>query len=119
MNNSMNSSNLRSLPLTLFLAAAVSACAGTQHYVRVLESDGTIRVDIHDDKSYDYKVLIQNKVDIGWDGGNKDDRLKTVQLMFGERCRGLKVVEETPIEKGTYLGGRTAVTWVMKVKCNA
>ena len=111
-------SRLRLLSIILFCAAAVSGCAGTQHYVRVLESDGTVRVDIPDDKSYDYKVLIQNKVDIGWDGGNKDDRLKTVQLMFGDRCRGLKVVDETPIEKGTYLGGRAAVTWVMKVKCN-
>lgn len=81
-------------------------------------SGGTVRVDLADSPSYDYKVFIENRIDVGWDGGNKEDRLKTVQLMFGERCRDVKVLEETPIEKGTYLTGKPAVTWVMKVKCD-
>lgn len=103
------------------------ACSESMEHVRVLASrngsrrrisGGTVRVDLADSPSYDYKVFIENRIDVGWDGGNKEDRLKTVQLMFGERCRDVKVLEETPIEKGTYLTGKPAVTWVMKVKCD-
>ena len=102
----------------LILASSlISGCAGTQSYLRGLESSGTIRVDLADDTSYDYKVLIENRIDFGWDGGNKEDRLKTVKLMFGGRCSEVKVIEENPIEKGTYLMGKPAITWVMKVKC--
>jgi hypothetical protein len=107
----------RSLFFLVGCAALAAGCAGTQSHLRLLESGGAIRVDVADDKSYDYKVLIENRVDFGWDGGDKEDRMKTVQLMFGERCRDVKVLEEVPIEKGTYLTGKPAVTWVMKVKC--
>jgi hypothetical protein len=96
----------------------ITGCAGTQAHLRVLESGGTIRTDIADNPSYDYKVFIENRIDIGWNGGSKEDRLKTVQLMFGEQCRNVTVLDEVPINKGTYLTGKPATTWVMKVKCD-
>lgn len=94
-----------------------SGCVGTQSYLRILEMNGAVRTDVADNDSYDYKVLIENRRDFGWDGGNRDDRLKTVHLMFQDSCRKVKVIGETAIPKGEYLTGKKAVTWVMKIKC--
>lgn len=101
----------------LSLAISLSGCAGTQSHLRLLERDGTIRTDIADDKTYDYKVLIENRFDIGWDGGNREDRIRTVNLMFQDNCKEVDIIDETPINKGQYLTGSDTVTWVMKVKC--
>lgn len=92
-------------------------CAGTQSHLRILETDGTIRTDISDDASYDYKVFIENRIDFGWDGDNAEDRLRTVNLMFNDTCKDVKVLDQIPIKKGKYLVGRESVVWVMKVKC--
>src|SRR3546814_14724198 len=92
----MSPSRASLLGLLLAYVSILAGCAGTQSYLRALEHDGTIRVDLADDKSYDYKVLIENRVDFGWDGGNDEDRLEAVQLMFGERCGDVKVIAETP-----------------------
>ena len=92
-------------------------CAGTQSHLGALGSDGTIGVDITDNDSYDYKVLIKNRMDFGWDGGNREDRLKTVNLMFQDSCREVKVIDETAIKIGQYATGKEAITWVMKIKC--
>jgi hypothetical protein len=111
---------MKNMLTRLFLSVFVicfCGCAGTQSYLRILESDGTIRTDIADNDSYDYKALIENRIDFGWDGGNREDRLKTVNLMFQDSCREVKVLDETAIKKGQYLTGKEAITWVMKIKC--
>lgn len=92
-------------------------CAGTHSHLRILESSGDIRTDISDADTYDYKVFIKNTVDFGWDGGNEQDRLKAVNLMFKKTCKKTQVIDQIPIKKGEYLTGKEAVTWVMKVKC--
>lgn len=107
------------LSLLIFVICFCS-CVGTQTHLRLLETDGTIRTDISDNDSYDYKVMIENRtVDIGgvWDGGNREDRLKTINLMFQDSCREVKVIDEIAIKKGKYLIGKEAITWVMKIKC--
>ena len=112
--------NYQKLSFLLVLIVCINClfgCVGTQSYLRLLESNGTVRVDSADDKSYDFKVSVKNLVDFGWNGDNKADRLKTVVMMFGNRCREVSVIDEIPIETGTYLTGKASITWVMKVKC--
>jgi len=101
----------------LILAFFLIGCAGTQSHLRVLEANGAIKVDVSDSKEYDYKVVIKNSVDFGWDGGKEEDRIKTVQMMFKDSCSSVDVIDQTPIKTGTYLTGKESVTWVMKVKC--
>ena len=112
--------NYRKLSTLLSLIVCINClfgCVGTQTYLRLLESNGTVRTDIADDKSYDFKVSVKNLVDFGWDGDSKADRLKTVLLMFGNRCREVSVIDEIPVETGTYATGKPSITWVMRVKC--
>jgi hypothetical protein len=95
----------------------LSSCAGTQMHLRMLERDGTIRVDHADNSNFDYKVYIKNTTDIGWNGDDQKDRVKYVNMMFHKRCANLEIIEEKSIETGTYAFNRPAVTWVMSVKC--
>lgn len=110
---------MRILTYTLIFCAllALGGCAGTQSHIAILEREGTIRTDISDDPAYDYKVFIRNNIDFGWDGGNVEDRLKTVNLMFEDTCNSVKVINQEPIKTGSTVFGHDMVTWVMKVRC--
>ncbi|MGB4296022.1 MAG: hypothetical protein GYA72_02615 [Deltaproteobacteria bacterium] len=101
----------------IFFVICAYGCAVTPDYFRYLESRGTIKIDIVDNDSYDYRVWIDNKVDFTWDGGNREDRLKAVNRIFEAECREVHVIDETPLKRGKYVTGKEAITWVMKIRC--
>lgn len=103
--------------VSIFIVFLMLGCAGTQSYIRMLEAGGDIRTDISDDKSYTYKVFIKNTIDINWDGGRESDRIKAVNTMFKSNCKKIKIIDQIPIKRGTYIHGKEAVTWVLKVNC--
>lgn len=101
------------------ISLMLAGCAGTQSYLRILENNGTVTVDLSDDPTYDYKVKIKNAIDFDWSGDNEADRLETIDLMFKETCDHIEVIDQIPIKTGKYNFPRgDAITWVMKVKCN-
>jgi len=103
--------------LLVFVALIMMGCAGTASYIRILEANGDIRTDISDDKSYTYKVSIKNTIDVNWDGGRESDRITAVNTMFKSSCKKIKIIDQIPIRRGSYIHGKEAVTWVLKVKC--
>ena len=103
--------------LAMLFSIIICGCAGSRAYLSGLENQGIIRTDIADDESYDYKVFIRNLRDIGWDGGNKQDRINAVNLMFKDSCNQVEIVGEIPIKTGRGLTGRELITYLMKVKC--
>jgi hypothetical protein len=105
------------LIVSIFIPALL-ACSLTPQYVDELKRKGTIRVDYPDDKSYDYKVTIPNLVDPPvWNGGSREDRQKTVELLFADRCKKVSVLDETVLNQGSY-GLRERISYVMKVACD-
>jgi hypothetical protein len=101
----------------ILMTLLLTGCAGTQSHLRLLESDGTIRADVSDDPSYDYKIFIRNTKDIGWNGNDESDRISAAKLMFEDSCKSVQVIDQTPLKTGKYLFGDDAITWIMKVKC--
>lgn len=108
---------MKSKLFSLISLLFVSGCAGTPTHVRMLEAGGAVRSEPSTEPGYDFKVWIQNTRDFGWDGGNREDRQKTVNAKFEENCKSTQIVEESSIPNGTYALGKPAMTWVMKVKC--
>ncbi|WP_026610723.1 hypothetical protein [Methylocaldum szegediense] len=102
------------LSLTLLL---LTGCAGTKMYVAASEAHGILRVDPPDDSSYDYKFLIKNAHDIGWDGNKEEDRREMIATKLDGACRSFEVIDQKPFKTGTYMFGDDAITWIMKVKC--
>lgn len=95
-----------------------TGCAGTQFFLRQLETSGALRVEPSDDPSaYDYKVTLKNVVDFNFSGDNREDRQKLLESMFKEQCSSVNIVDETKIQTGTYVNDRPTNFWTMKVKC--
>src|SRR3546814_11831953 len=88
----MSPSRASLLGLLLAYVSILAGCAGTQSYLRALEHDGTIRVDLADDKSYDYKVLIENRVDFGWDGGDRKSGVEGKGVLVGVDLGGRRII---------------------------
>lgn len=83
----------------------------------MLEKSGAIRTDLSTDPKYDYVVLMEGVRHLGWDGNKKEDRTKTLILMFGDRCKQLEIADEVSVQAGSTQDGNPIPTWAMKVKC--
>lgn len=94
----------------------VTACGTTTH-LKILRDGGVFREEVSSEESYDYKVFIRNTTDFGWNGDRREDREKAIKLMFENRCKKTEILEEAPIQTGTYAFSRPAITWIMKIKC--
>jgi hypothetical protein len=94
----------------------VSACGTTAH-LKILRSGGVFREEVSSETGYDYKVFIRNASDFGWNGDRREDREKAINLMFEDRCKKTEIVEDLPLQTGTYPINRPAITWIMKIKC--
>lgn len=103
---------------TLYLITFVilTSCGTTMH-LKLLYNTGIFREEKSTEAGYDYKVFIRNSNDFGWNGDVRGDREKAVKLIFEERCKSLKVIDEHPLQTGTYPINRPAITWIMQIKC--
>lgn len=95
----------------------LSACAGTQSHLRILEKDNALRVDPSQNPNYDYVVSLRNVKDIGYDPDNKATRDSTALSALSAQCPSGRVVGETVISTGTYLLGNASRTYAIQVKC--
>ncbi|WP_310619699.1 hypothetical protein [Flexibacterium corallicola] len=93
-------------------------CAGSPTYMRMLERDGTIRIDSHPEAiNYDYVVSIRNIVDIGFNPSNKETREDVALKYVQQQCPSAFIVNEEVIEMGKYLTGRDARSYKIFIKC--
>lgn len=104
--------------LQLLIVLWFSSCAGTLTHVHMLEHGGAIRTESVANEEYQYKVFIKNTRDFGWNGDVKEDREKAINLMFADRCKKVEILEDLPLQTGTYPINRPAITWIMKIKCD-
>lgn len=93
----------------------LSSCATGR--LRMLQNSGAIRADFSTDSKYDYIVLMEGVKHLGWDGNKKEDRTKTLILMFGDRCKQLEIADEMSVQTGSVQDDKSIPTWAMKVKC--
>ena len=93
-------------------------CAGTQFFLRSLENSGSLRTEISEDPSYDYKVTVKNVVDFNFNGDAQEDRQKLLESMFHNQCSSVSIIDESKVQTGTYIDGRPTNFWTMKVKCS-
>tara|TARA_B110001454_G_scaffold101549_1_gene95926 strand:- start:22254 stop:22598 length:345 start_codon:yes stop_codon:yes gene_type:complete len=93
----------------------LSGCASVR--LRILENSGAIRTDFSKDSDYDYVVIMEGITHLGWDGNNRDDRRDALIVMFGDRCKQLKIGDEVSAQIGSEKNGQPIDTWAMKVKC--
>lgn len=100
-----------------FIATCILTGCGTTTHLKMLRNGGVFREEISSEAGYDYKVFIRNTSDFGWDGDRREDREKAVHLMFADRCKKTEILEDLPLQTGTYPINRPAITWIMKIKC--
>lgn len=103
--------------LIFFSATIFFSCAGTLTHVHMLQDGGAIRAEDVTGEDYQYKIFIKNTSDFGWNGDRAEDRKKAVELLLKSKCKETKIIEDLPIQTGTYAFGRPAITWISKVKC--
>lgn len=86
--------------------------------MKMLHNGGVFREEKSSEVGYDYKVYIKNTTDFGWNGDRRVDREKVVNSLFEDRCNKIEILEDLPLQTGTYPINRPAITWIMKIKCN-
>lgn len=99
----------------MLISPFLFSCASTR--LRMLENSGAIRADFSEDHDYDYIVIMEGVSYLGWNGNNKEDRRGMLLSMFGDRCKELKIGDETLVKAGSTQSNTSAPTWAMKVKC--
>lgn len=101
------------------ITVALSACTpGTQGYIRNMESYGNLRVEPANSAEYDFNVYVRNVVDIGYNPSDKATRDRTALQMLKNQCPAGRVIGETTINTGEWLGGRESLTYIVHVKCS-
>ncbi len=100
----------------LILSMLLAGCGTTSH-LKILRSSGAFREEPSTEIGYDFKMFIKNTTDIGWNGDNREDREKVVNFVFENRCKKSEILEDLPLQTGTYALNRPAITWIMKIKC--
>nr|WP_143840564.1 hypothetical protein [Bradyrhizobium cosmicum]QDP20644.1 hypothetical protein FNV92_00085 [Bradyrhizobium cosmicum]QDP20695.1 hypothetical protein FNV92_00360 [Bradyrhizobium cosmicum] len=80
---------------------------------------GDLRVDpAPPGAPYDYVARIKNVVDLGYNPENKDVRDGMALRLLSKQCANPKVVGESQITTGTYLGGtKPMIEYLVQVKC--
>lgn len=101
----------------LVLALALAGCAGSQPHLRLLESDGSIRVAPSESADADFVVSIRNTIDFGYDPDVQEVRHRTALDLLKSQCPTGRVIGETVIDTGAYLTGRASKTYAIRVKC--
>lgn len=109
---------MRNIAFTILLTTLITGCAGTQFFLRQLETSNALRTEPSDSPSYDYKVTVKNVIDFNFDGDKREDRQKLLEDMFLGQCKSVEILDETKIQTGTYGTGRPTNYWTMKVKCH-
>ncbi|MBL7544503.1 MAG: hypothetical protein JNL11_11865 [Bdellovibrionaceae bacterium] len=101
---------------SLVFIIMVAACGTTSH-LKILRSSGAFREEPSMEIGYDFKLFVKNTTDFGWNGDNREDREKVANFNFENRCKKIEIIEENPLQTGTYALNRPAITWIMKIKC--
>lgn len=102
---------------TIVLALILSACAGSQTHMRVLEADNALNVMPASSPTHDFVVSIRNLKDFGYDPDDKATRDRTALQALETQCPAGRVVGETVINTGTYALGNPSRTYAIQVKC--
>ncbi|MCK1503135.1 hypothetical protein [Bradyrhizobium sp. 188] len=85
--------------------------------MRLLEKDKVVQVEPSQTKDSDYTVRMKNSLDLGSDADDLANRNATALRMTAAPCPRGRVVGETSIEKGAYVGGRPAREYFVRIKC--
>jgi hypothetical protein len=102
---------VRILPLAV--AAALAGCVNYGAFV----THGYINFAPATGPGYSYAVTFKNITDFGFDGDNRDDRLKAVAALLGDKCPRPVFIDESMIETGKLPLGRPVRTYTAKVQC--
>lgn len=96
----------------------LAACAGSPIFHAPHERLGWVRVDACDVPGCDYRVVVRNEVDIGWDGDRPDHRVLAAKGVLGESCPQPELIRETVLERGTYpLSMRPRKDFTLLLRC--
>lgn len=104
------------LPLLLVLTGCG---AGSETNVRLMEAHNQIRIDPVKSPTHDYVVHVMNVVDLAYDPDDKAQRDLAALTALRAQCPTARIVGESTIERGNYLGLRQLRTYVIQVKCRA
>lgn len=104
--------------LMMAAVALLAGCAGTQSYLRILESSNAISVAPASGPGHDFVVSIRNIKDIGYDPDDKPVRDATALQMMRAQCPAGRVVGETVLNTGAYMLGNPSRTYLVQVRCN-
>ena len=102
-----------------FLILTLSACAGTDAHLRLLEGANALRIEPAQGKNYDYIVRISNAaVDIGYYPDDKATRDDIAMRTIRAQCPAARIVGENIIEKGTSVLSRSLREYLIQIKCS-
>lgn len=99
-------------------ALALTACAGTDTHMRMLENDNAISaMPAPADAPYDWVVSLKNKKDFGYNPDNLETRQSTALAYLKETCPSASIVDEATLSTGKYLLGNSARTYHVYIAC--
>lgn len=85
--------------------------------MRNMESNNNISVAPSGNHDFDYIVTVKNVLDIGYDPSVKAVRDEAALKMVRSQCQTARVVGETSMQTGTWMGGRPAISYFVQVDC--
>lgn len=85
--------------------------------MRLLEKDNVIQIEPAQGGGFGYVVRMKNSLDVGYDADDPENRKATALRAISAQCREPKIVGETSIDKGAYVGGRPAREYFVRIKC--
>jgi hypothetical protein len=104
--------------LLLLFIIFLGGCISTPMRAKILLNDGSLIIDEIKGENYQYRAYVKNTMDIGWNGDDPVDRKRVVQEALKDKCLNFQILDDRPLQTGSYLLGRPANTWIMRIKCD-
>lgn len=102
----------------LSLSLCLVSCAGSQHGNSRLEYYGLVEIEPSKEYGADYRVMFNNGSDFGYDGEDRQDRIKVLNSYAANTCpSGHEILKEESINMGKYLFGGPKKKYFIYIKC--
>lgn len=103
----------------LLLPLLLVSCQTEQGRVRQLVSSGAVRVEEASSPGhgYDYAVTISSAPGLGYDPSSRVEREALAGQAAGPTCAAPLIVREDMIAAGPVASGKTASSYVLRVRC--
>lgn len=103
----------------LLLSLIVTACAGSQVWLKNMDVSGFLSIEPSDKYGSDYRVEFKGSVmDIGYNSNDRSDRIRVLKSYASSACpNGYKIQKEDTLKIGHESNVGNGMNYFIYIKC--